>query len=507
MIDNNRLEIINKLPEEKRKEFYKKLQNKITNQKAEVTLRKYNRSELIPLSTIQEQIWFYEQIIPENAAYNVPIALHLKGYIHKDLLQQVMEDITKRHEILRTTFKMVEGVPYQFIQDEIKPEIQIININDYHEDKREYAMNLVSEYAKLSFDLSVCPLFRMVLFQLDENDQILLFVIHHLLCDNWSLRLLINEIVTLYKNKLDGNTKALGIPSIQYADYCFWERDIMKNSAFIKKADYMKTKLKDKIRELPLPYDHKRGDINKWKSKSLSFQLGDVQRAKIKELTINENKTTYMILFSVYSILIYRYTRVRDILIGTSFSNRPNVNSEFVLGPFINILMMVTEIEKGCTFREVLNKVRNNVLDYHEHRKIPMYSIIKDLNIERNANTLSMFQVFFDFLNFDLEEWVIEAPKDLKMEFYIHYDILNDLNTPKFDLDLTMWETKDRIGGNIEYAIDVFNDETIQEMVKHFKILLDAMLTNLDEEIDNIPLFQGCNQSYKKLIQEADFNF
>ena len=216
--------------------------------------------------------------------------------------------------------------------------------------------------------------------------------------------------------------------------------------------------------------------------------------------------TTYNILFSVYTALLYRYTNDSDVIIGTSFTNRPDVDSENVLGPFINILLVNTEFYDDITFRELINQVKENTLNYHAHKHIPMYRIIKELKIRRSVDTLSLFQVFFDFLNFNMDDWYTKPPDNVEVDFLIHYDILVNHNTPKFDLDLTMAETKEGIGGNMEYACDVFNSSTSLQMINHFNTLLTALLTDPNQKISGVHLFDKHNDVFLKYENMIDFN-
>jgi NRPS condensation-like uncharacterized protein len=508
MIIENKLSIIKNLPPDKRKAFYQKLQQLSDRKSTTQQLHRYPRDNRIPLSAIQEQIWFYEQLVSGSNAYNVPMAMHLTGYIDIGALKKVVNDILSRNEILRTYFKEIDGRPYQFILDELEFDIQIIDIeDDDRSDKVGYAKEIASDLSRQHFDLSQCPLFRVALIKISENDHVLVFVIHHLLCDNWSLRLLINSVIKLYNAYANGEPAQPANTGIQYADYCYWEQELINSPEFEKQSEYLKQKLDGKINELHLPFDRRRESWEKRKSKSQRFYIDSSCYERMKAFCKEYNVTTYNILFSVYTALLYRYTNDNDIIIGTSFVNRPDVDSEYVLGPFINILLVCTGFYEGITFKDLISQVKEIILNYHAHKHIPMYKIIKELKIKRSANALSLFQVFFDFLNFNMEDWSVKPPDNIEVDFMIHYDILVNHNTPKFDLDLTMAESNEGIGGNMEYACDVFDCSTISQMIVHFKIILDALLDNPGIKVSDIPLFNRQNETLLKYENMVDFNF
>ncbi len=506
----DKLNLIKNLSEEKRLAFYRKLQQRLA-QNSDLTqqIRKYERDDRIPLSAIQEQIWFYEQITENSNAYNVPMAMHLIGQIDLGILTKVLNNLVCRHEILRVYFATVEGKPFQFIQDELDVNIEIIDIQNANVvDKVEYGKEIAAKLSREHFDLSQSPLFRVSLINIEENNNILVFVIHHLLCDNWSLRLLINEVITLYTAYVNNQPIQLKTPQIQYVDYCYWEQELLGSEQFEKQTEFLKKKLQGKINQLELPFDRKRVNWDNREAKSQRFYLNPTQFIKIKEFCKENSLTTFIVLFSIFNALLYRYTKANDIIVGTSFINRPNVDSEFVLGPFINILIICTSFDReNLTFRQLMNEVKENILSYHAYKHVPMYKIIKELKIRRNVNTLSLFQVFFDFLNFNMEEWNVEAPSGIDVDFMIQYDILVHHNTPKFDIDLTMAETEKDIGGNIEYACDVFNDQTILQIIEHFLLFVDSFLEDPDEQIINVPLFEQQNDQYEKLLNLTAFSF
>lgn len=509
MNSKERLQLIQNLPEEKRIELLKKLQlNSLKKKSIIPVMHVYPKQEYVPLSSIQEQIWFYEQVIENGCAYNIPIAMRLKGDISYEGLEYSLRIMVKRHEILRTYFEVIDGVPYQKIKDDIS-----LDITKFYLEEEKYNLDdvfrQIGEYSKKPFDFSKCPLFRTALFFVNKQECFLVFVIHHLICDNWTLRLFMRDVVNLYKNYIDSTAYEIKEDkqnSLQYSDYCMWERELKNSSYYQENKDKLSKRLSNKEFYLQLPYDRQRENLSHWKSKSIRFEIPKDTYSKLKRFTGEEQVTTYMVLMTSYTILLYRYSRSKDIVVGTSYVSRPDTSAECILGPFINILPICLSVNGEMPVRELLQQMKETVLEYHAYRYIPIQEMVKDVKINRNDKLPSTLQIFFDFLNFDISDWTMEAPDNLTMDLYIHYDILNDDNIPKFDLDLTMWETTDAIGGNMEYTTDVFQISTVQGIIQNFLDVLDITLVSMDMTIDQLPIFLQSNDKYKQNCEEAIFN-
>lgn len=488
----------------------KKIQEskKTAKKKYEFKIPQYPRGGIIPLSTIQKQIWFYEHVIPDCNAFNIALAMNIKGKLNFHALIQTINEMGRRHEILRTTFHMGDEEPYQSISEAADIKLYIVDFAEVKEQENSsIEESSIFGGAKKSFDLTKSPPLRFVLYHLGKSEYILLLVMNHILCDNWSLTLFIRELLPVYYSFVKGEPFPPRKLNIQYADYCLWEQELMEKKETQEKIIALKEKLKGRLYQLNLPVDIERESSEGSKGKSRQFIFEQDIVTGVRRLCKTGIITPYILFLTIYNALLYRYTRQKDISIGINFINRPPTGEETLLGPFVNVALIQTRFDENTSFSELLNQIRTAVLDLHTYAHIPAIRIIRELQPRsQNQDMLSLMQVFYGFLNFQTGQWAISPPTDFSIEMMFQSNEMRTYNYAKFELDLTMWEEDERMGGNLEYRSDLFYDDTITRMLEHYRLLLKALLSDQDQDIHNVKLYKE-EDIPTELIKEADFQF
>lgn len=464
----------------------------------------YPRDRPVPTSIIQQEIWFHEQLIPNSNAYNIPIALEISGNLNYSALVQAFRILISRYEILRTSFYTINGIPHQNILPSINFDLDVVSLEKIPQEQHQSMIfELLYKCTKSSFDLEKAPLFRTLSIECGSQKYVLAFVMHHILCDNWSLTLLIQEILLLYNQLHNGKATHSIVPSYQYADYAFWEKDLLSTEKTKKMIDHLKNKIRQFNFELKLPYDFPRNLGERTSAKSKQFVLNPPDCVQISNTCAKLKITPYIFFLSIYHALIYKYTLQNNIVTGTSFLNRPE-NEQNLMGPFINVALIDSNLEPQMTFSQLLEQIKKNVLDMHSYRFIPLNKTIKSMNPSQRKD-LSLTQLFYGFLNFKINK--VDQPQnhDLKVKLLNQSNELRIYNVAKFELDLTMWEDESSMGGSLEYMSNVFTEATIDLFIQHYQRLCKCVVNDPYIPLNNIDL--EIKNSSKSVPEEALFSF
>jgi hypothetical protein len=479
---------------------------------AHVFISAYSRNQPIPASVIQQEIWFHENLVKESNAYNIPIALEVSGKLNYEALTQTLRIILNRYEIMRTSFYTIDGIPYQKLHQELdlfpqtgELSLNIVNLKDLSSEVQEQKVEeILFQFSKKSFDLSKAPLFRFIVIEKSPSSYVLSFVIHHIICDNWSLTLLIQEILRLYYASSNGQELPDFKPNFQYADYCFWEKEMLTTHETQLKIDYLKKHLQSLNFDLKLPHDYPKNPQERAQAKSKQFIFIDELPKKISAFCAKNDLTPYIFFLAVYHALLFKYSFQPEIVIGTSFLNRPSNDNDGVLGAFINVALINSKIDKDTTFLSLAAQVRNTVLDMHAYRFIPLNKMIKSMN-SMSRRDLSLTQVFYGFLNFKINQITASSSSEISIKLLNQSNELRVYNSAKFELDLTIWEDETNMGGSLEYMCNVFKEETIDLILQHYKQICALVVEDCHLRIEDINLSQKMDDSLK--AEDAFFAF
>ena len=440
-----------------------------------------------PLSFAQERVWFVNQLAPGNSTFNIDHALRLRYRLDPGLLTRALNEIVRRHETLRTVFRMVGDQPAQVVQEALEIQVPVVDLSHLPAEQREAeTARLAIEESRRPFDLTTGPLLRTGLLRLGEADWVFLLTIHHIVTDGWSMGLFFRELSVLY------SAFAMGLPSpleeleVQYSDYAAWQREYLQGDVLNRLVRYWKTVLSD-LSALELPTDRPRPALQTFRGAEHNFVLPAQASAGLKKLSQQEGATLFMTLLATFKTLLHRYSGQQDVVVGSYIANRNHHEVEPLIGFFVNTLVFRTDFSGAPTFREILRRVRKSALDAYAHQDIPFTKLVEELQPDRDLTRNPLFQVVFQLFN---------APTMATDEMVEPTTVPRDRGTSIFDLALHTWEAGGRLHAQFEYNTDLFDQETILRLTSHFEILVQAIVANPDERVSALQLLtdEGYNQ-------------
>jgi amino acid adenylation domain-containing protein/non-ribosomal peptide synthase protein (TIGR01720 family) len=388
-----------------------------------------NRDDSLCLSFAQQRLWFLDQLEGKNATYNMFGAVRLEGFLSAAALEQSLQAIVQRHETLRSTFPTVNGKPLVQLSV-ISYQLPVINLQLLPDNQQDTELQrLVNEAAMRPFDLSWGPLFRIALLQLSRNSHVLLLTMHHIISDGWSIGIFINELSQLYEAFSQGRPSPLPALSIQYVDFANWQRQWLNGDMLTSQLAYWKQQLGGNRPRLPLPTDYPRTETQIYQGARQSLRLSSQLTQALKTLSQQQNVTLFMTLLAAFKIILYRYTGIDDIIVGTPIASRNRVETEKLIGLFINTLALRTDLSGNPSFRGLLQRIREVTLGAYAHQELPFEKLVEELQPERNLSQQPIFDILFNFINTPttalelpgLSLHVLERPLDAKflMTLYV----------------------------------------------------------------------------------------
>ncbi len=435
----------------------------------------------IPLSFAQQRLWFLDQLAPDNLFYNIPTAVKLEGSLDVGALERILNEIVRRHEVLRTTFRAKDGKPVQVIAPELEVSLPVEDLTHLPEEKREAeAFRLMQQEVRQPFDLTEGPLLRARLLKLGDREHIAAVATHHIVSDGWSMGVFVEELAALYEAFTSGRASPLPELPIQYADFAQWQREWLQGEVLESQLAYWEEQLRDQPLMLDLPTDRPRPAMQTWRGATETFSLPPDLVEQVRALRRDEGVTLFMTLLAAYQTLLRRYSGQEDISVGTAIANRNRREIEGLIGFFVNTLVMRTDLSGGPSFRELLRRVREVALGAYTHQDVPFEMLVDRLQPERDMSRTPLFQVAFVLQNVPIDP--VELP-GLTLT-----PVEADTGTAKFDLMLTLSETPNGLNGALDYNTDLFDASTIRRMVGHFQTLLEGAVENPEQRITKLPL-------------------
>ncbi len=435
---------------------------------------------VFPVSFAQQRLWFLQQLVPSNPFYNVPTAVLLAGPLNVAALSQTFNEIVRRHEALRTTFRMVEGQPVQVIAPSLSVPLPVVDLQLPVAQREAEIQRLATEQFQHPFDLAQGPLLRVKLLHLGESEHVLLLTMHHIVSDGWSSGVLIRELGVLYAANACGQPSPLADLPIQYADFAQWQKEWLQGEVLETQLAYWKQQLDGATLDLDLPTDRPRPVIRTFRGARQSILLPKGLSEAIATLSQREGVTLFMTLLAAFQTLLYRYTGQEDILVGSPIANRNHSEIEGLIGFFVNSLVLRTDLSGNPTFRELLLRVREVALGAYAHQDLPFERLVEELQPERDLSRNPLFQVVFALQNAPVE--VLELP-GLKLS---PLDLAPE--TARFDLEFQLVECLDSLGVVVVYSTELFEQITITRMLEHFQVLLESIVSHPEQRIANLSL-------------------
>jgi amino acid adenylation domain-containing protein len=450
----------------------------------------------MPLSFSQERLWFLDQLEKGSTAYNELFAFKINRNLKVAVFKKVLQEIIARHEILRTNFDLMDDLPAQIIHPKAEIEVPMIDLQNFTKtEQTEEIQRLARLTTQRVFDLKKDTLLRISLLQLAKASFVIFLNFHHIIFDGWSLRIFMEELISLYLAFLEGKISPLNELAIQYADFAYWQREWFKEDRMQKQIAYWQKQLAGAPSLLEIPTDSPRPAIQSFSGSHFKIKLNSNLTRKLKELSKKQDVTLFMLLEAAFATLLFRYTNQEDLLIGTPIANRNYPEIEHLIGFFINTLIIRHAFKDNFKFVEILKQVKKSAIEAYTNQDAPFEKVIETIKTERQLTYNPLFQVMFVLQNIPLD---LEKAKLLDIT-------LQEVETgiSKFDLTLSMIELENVLEGIWEYNTDLFKPDTIQRMAGHFQTLLQGIVSNPDQKISELPILTE-EEKHKILIEWND---
>lgn len=458
-------------------------------------LRKLNREDIteIPLSYAQQGLWFMDQLTPDSAAYNIPYKADLIGPLDVDALQRTLNEIVRRHESLRTTFHLNGKNPCQRISPSLQLALPIIDLRGLSgKDRDQRIRGIVDEEARRPFDLVMGPLLRTTLLRFAPHSHILLLTLHHIIGDDWSMGVFFHEMAAIYEAFSAGRVSALPDLPIQHADFAYWQRLWMQGGVLETELDYWKRQLANAPSALDLPTDRPRPPVQTYAGGMELLTFPSELSTELKSLCQAEGVTLFMMLLAAFNVLLHKHTGQTDIVVGSPIAARNRVESEGLIGFFVNTLALRTDLAGDPTFRELMQRVRRTAIGGYSHQDTPFEALVTALHLERDPSRSPLLQVMFALQNPPPESITAGALTLRPLELHN--------GSSKLELSLFMRDSSEGLVAMAEYNTDLFGAETIVWTLEHFRNVLRRVVDDPDQHLSQISLLTPAEE--RRLLVE-----
>ncbi|MFJ3793115.1 amino acid adenylation domain-containing protein [Kitasatospora sp. NPDC090091] len=439
------------------------------------------RQHRFPASFPQQRMWFLDQLTPGDTAYNVSGATRVHGPLDLELWQRAVREITRRHEALRTTFREVDGEPVQVVDDDTAPEFTVVPCEHLHGPDGEAGIRALArqEFSR-PFDLAAGPLMRIRFLRLAPDEHVLLLTIHHIAGDLWSTSVFLDELVALYGAYTTGTEAALPELPVQYADYAVWQRKRLDGDGPSADLEYWKRALAGAPAALELPTDHPRPAVRTTRGGSVPFELPAELMGRVRAFSRSEGVTPFMTLLAAFQVLLHRYTREEDVVVGVPVANRGRPEVERLIGYFANTLALRTDLSGAPSFRELLGRVRPVCLGAFAHQELPFERLVEELHPQRDLSRSPVFQVSFVFQNIAMPSFDAAGLRLEPMEV--------ESTAARFDLELQVFDRPEGLSGRFDYNSDLFDTATVAQLSGHLRLLVENLLAEPERPVGQVPM-------------------
>jgi amino acid adenylation domain-containing protein len=425
-----------------------------------------------PLSHSQLRLWFLDQLEPGNPTYNVPIAVRLRETVNHEALVASLNEIIRRHEILRTFFVEEDGQPFQVVVPGLTLAVPFTDLQNPGEaEPQAIIADLIQQEARQPFDLKQVPLLRAQLLKSGQADYIFLLTMHHIITDGWSLGLFLNELTALYEGFCEARPVQLPELPVQYADFAAWQKNRLSGPVLERQLAYWKKQLAGAPPLLQLPLDHPRGPVERFRGATYKFTFPSGLSQRLHTFSRQHDATLFMTLLAAFQTLLFGYSGQADFVIGSPVAGRGKVETENLLGLFVNTLVLRADCSGNPAFSELVERVRQTALAAFANQDAPFEKVVEALQPARSLSYSPVFQVMFTFFNEPTRRF-------LKLEEYNWLDLGVDRGMSNRDLTLRSEDGASGLVNYFEYNTDIFEEETIRQMAARLEILLNEIASN-----------------------------
>ncbi|HEV2734215.1 MAG TPA: condensation domain-containing protein, partial [Longimicrobiaceae bacterium] len=442
----------------------------------------------LPLSFAQQRLWFIDQLRPGSAAYNIPAALRIRGPLDGAALERTLAEVVRRHETLRTVFRAVDGGAVAEILPAGPAAISVTELEGLPETEREAAVaRRVDEEAARPFDLARGPLLRASLLRLGAEEHVLLFTLHHIVSDGWSMGVLTREVSALYAAYTEGGESPLPEPPVQYADFAAWQRAWLQGATLERQLAYWRERLADAPATLELPTDRPAPAHPTQRAAARPFRLSAEATERLRALGRGEGATLYMTLLAGWQALLGRWSGQDDVLVGVPVAGRTRTEIEELIGFFVNTLVVRSDLSAAGSFRELLGQVRGRVLEAQTHQDVPFEKLVEELHPDRDLRGTPFFRTLFSLQGFESGA--------LRLGPTVMEPLAGEPGAAKFDLSLLAAEGEDGLAGALSFRTDLWDAATMDRLLEHFALLLDAAASDADAPLAALPILPAAERA------------
>ncbi|MEA2175746.1 MAG: hypothetical protein QOD00_3338 [Blastocatellia bacterium] len=485
------------LSPEQRALFEAQLKKRGLNIQQSQTIARRKQQNYCRLSFDQERIWVVDQMEPGNPAYNIFSVSHLNGAIDVALMERALNEIVRRHEVMRTTFAAIDGEPRQVIAPSLFVPLELIDLRALTTEERERQVRLVvNEETSRPFDLAQGPLVRFGLIWVEEHEYVLHYTMHHTVTDRWSGDIIEAEMVAIYMAFAEGRPSPLPELPIQFADFAEWQRDWLQGEVLETQIAYWRNQLDGVSHVLELPTDRPRPSIQTFNGARYMSRLPKWILDGLKALAGQEQATMFMTCLAAYKTLLYRYTNQEDILVGVAVANRNRPEMLGLIGYFLNMLVIRTNFNGNPTFREIVRREKEAAVGAFAHGEFPFGRLMQELKPKIDPSRNPLFQVAYIYLDF-------AETTDAQMAGITPTPMQWDNGSSRFDMTLALTELEDGLEVIIEFNTDLFDRSTIERIFHHFRTMLEAIVADPDQPVARLPLLAQAERE-RLLVQWND---
>ncbi len=477
--------------DEKQERIRKYLQARVSHKEEEAAAIARSERGPAPLSFAQEQIWLHGQFAKD--LYNESVTVYRQGPLDLPTLQRSLNEIVRRHEAWRTTFKAIDGQPMQIVQPPFEPSIEAVDLRKLAVERREpEALRLARAQARVPYDMERGPLLRAMLVRLGDEEYRFYLFLHHIIFDGFSIyRVFLPELVTVYNAFLAGRTSPLPELRLQYADFAHWQRESLGSVQLNESRAYWSAQLDGELPVLELPTDHPRPAMQSFRGAMQRFAFSRDLSDRLHQLAQRENTSFFTTILAGFAALLRRYSGQQDFVIGTVTSGRKRSELEALLGCFQNPLALRLKLAGDPSFRELLAHAREVTLGALSHDDAPFERLVEELSVRRDTSRNPLFPVMFSLVP---PTAAFESGWDLNQ-----LDL--EIGTAKFDLDLELDDRPEGLFGRFVYSTDLFDASTMARMAGHFETMLEAIVADPEQKVSRLPMLTAAEK-----LQLAQWN-
>ena len=439
-------------------------------------------AETYELSNGQYRLWIASQFPAESIAYNIGGSYIISGELDTAKFRDSFLILLKRHEILRTFFSTIDGLPRQNIitteKIQFRLDVEFLN-GDW-----EKAERLANEEIKLLFDLSVAPPIKARLLKIEDYKHVFIVMFHHIIIDGWSMEILVKEIFSIYNSLCKGRIFSLPDLKIQYKDYAAWQSSLIKDNRLDDLKNYWLNQFKDDIHTLDFPLDKERKVLRSFEGATLHYKLGPQLTSKVKIISVANGVSFFTILVTAFKILLYKYTAQKDIIIGTPVSGRDHVDLYDQIGFYVNMIALRTNLDSNATFLEILDRVKNTVHNgCYIHQSYPFDLLINNLGIQRNPDRSPLFDIVIG-----LDDIMTETQNDFQFNDIRIEKFVKNHSVSKYDFTIQFGDKGSETSVELEYNTNLFYKSSMARMLQHFSNLLESALSDPSLSIETLDM-------------------